>query len=239
MVKNMDDNYFLYYLVPFEILVDTDIGVIKVMRDMFREDPRFDFTRLLIGDGYMDDDTLKFLLSYRLNKNPLYLITDEHRMTKKDIDAKYTEILNKYYPQVLGLSDNTLIYRMFDASKIHDASPVKITVLCRNEMQIKHLHSLKFKCDTILINDDKDLASIDLNRYQYIYVKDLESLMDFGVIDSKTIYVANYRFNMKFAEDEETGVSISVLNPEFIIDIINDNIIKIVDIYPKPDDILL
>ena len=101
----------------------------------------------------------------------------------------------------------------------------------------EYLKELKFKCKTLLIKDNKDLVNIELKGYKYIYIKNAEDLLDFKYMTGKVIYIATYRFNMLIERDRNIDARVEVINPKFILDIVRDNKIMTMDIYPKPDNL--
>ncbi len=228
----MNDNYYMDILIPFDLLVDTDIGVLKVIERDYNDDRYFNIDRIKDNDyNDLDDNTFYFLLTYRNYINPLYLITDEKMLSKEDIDDLYNQLLKEKYIDILQLSKTTAIYNIFHYGMMHNENPFKLTVLCKNELDVEYLKEINFKCKTIIINNKNDLYKLNMNEYEHIYVKNIEDLSYFNKMEMKNIYIANYRFNTKYTENPETKDGMYTLKLEFIFDIIPDNKIKIIDIY--------
>lgn len=237
---NMDDHYYNTILVPFDLIIDTDKGVLRLIDKKYNDKRYFDTTRIKDDIGnFLNEDLFNFLLRYRVYVNPLYLITDEKHMKKEDIDSIYNQIIEEDYEEVLRLSTRTPLHKAFNAGTMHSETPMKITVLCRNKLELEYLRELEFKCDTILIKDNKDLVNIDLKPYKYIYIKNAEDLLDFRYMTGKVIYITTYRFNMLTEYNEEFDIRLEVINPKFIIDIIRDNKIMTIEMYPRPDNLKL
>ena len=56
-------------------------------------------------------------------------------------------------------------------------------------------------------------------------------------MSKKNIYIANYRFNNEFVDDPDTKQIVSILKPEIVVDLVSDNKIKVIDVYPQPEDL--
>ena len=234
----MEETYYNNILVPFDLLMDTDKGVLRVVNKKYNDKRYFNTSRIKDTNGeFLQEDILNFLIKYRIHVNPLYMITDEDHMKKEDIDDIYKQIIDEDYEEVLRLSTRTPLLKAFNAGTLHQDSPLKITVLCRNKMELEYLKELEFKCKTLLIKDNKDLVNIELKDYKYIYIKNAEDLLDFKYMTGKVIYIATYRFNMLIERDRNIDARVEVINPKFILDIVRDNKIMTMDIYPKPDNL--
>lgn len=231
----VNEDYYLNILIPFDLLIDTDIGAVKLITEKYNDKRYFDTSRL----EDISDDIYNFLFVYRTKKNPLFLITRTDLKVGQEciIDNLYNELIEKEYDEVLRHSTTTSLYDIFFAGTYADMNPFKITVLCRNELDVEYIREIDFKCDTVICKDNKDLVNIDIGKYKYIYVKFIEDVMDFRYMDKKVIYVANYRFNKEYQYDKDKDDYLEILKPDIVIDIVNDNIIKIIDVYPYPEDL--
>lgn len=229
------NTYFLDILIPFDLLVDTDIGAVRLVTEKYNDHRYFDTSRL----SNTDEGIYKFLFTYRLRQNPLFLITrvDLKLGQENIIDDIYKELMEKEYVEVLRHSFTTSLYSIFLAGTYSDQNPFRITVICKNELDVQYLKEIKFKCSTVICKDSSEYTNIEIDKYKYIYVKYIENALDFRYMDKKVIYVANYRFNKEFAYDKENNQDIEVLKPNIVIDIMSDNIIKIIDVYPTPGNI--
>lgn len=229
----MDNNYYMDILIPFDLLVDIDIGIVRTSTIKYSDYEYFDFSRL--EDINIQD--YKFLFEYRTYRNPLFMITDidipeEERET---VDNMYKKIIEEDYVDILNRSELTAIHTIIAAGMYSEGGPFRINVICRNDLEVSYTNSLSFKSNIIMCKDKLDICDIDIKNYKYIFIKDIEDLEYYGILKEKVLFIANYRFNKVYMETE-MGEEY-VIEPKFILNLISDNIIKTIDVYPLPDDV--
>lgn len=233
----MDKNYFMYILIPFDLLVDTDIGVVKVAESEYYNSDKY--------DDYLDFDLLtdlnksdyKFLFEYRTNINPLYMIVnrDLPKENYNILDSIYDNIIKEKYVDVLNNSELTGIHRIIASGMYSEGGPFRVTIICKNELEASYVRSFNFKSNIIFCESKEDICDIDMDEYKYIFVKDIKDFEYYGDLKEKVLFIANYRFN-KVYTDTEIGEKY-LIDLKFILNLISDNIIKTIDVYPKPDDV--
>lgn len=229
----MDNNYYMDILIPFDLLVDIDIGIVRTATIKYSDYEYFDFSRL--EDINIQD--YKFLFEYRTYRNPLFMITDidipeEERET---VDNMYKKIIEEDYVDILNRAELTAIHTIIAAGMYSEGGPFRINVICRNDLEVSYTNSLSFKSNIIMCKDKLDICDIDIKNYKYIFIKDIEDLEYYGILKEKVLFIANYRFNKVYMETE-MGEEY-VIEPKFIFNLISDNIIKTIDVYPLPDDV--
>lgn len=229
----MDNNYYMDILIPFDLLVDIDIGIVRTATIKYSDYEYFDFSRL--EDINIQD--YKFLFEYRTYRNPLFMITDidipeEERET---VDNMYKKIIEEDYVDILNRAELTAIHTIIAAGMYSEGGPFRINVICRNDLEVSYTNSLSFKSNIIMCKDKLDICDINIKNYKYIFIKDIEDLEYYGILKEKVLFIANYRFNKVYMETE-MGEEY-VIEPKFILNLISDNIIKTIDVYPLPDDV--
>ena len=70
----VDDHYFLDILIPFDLLVDTDVGIVSLVTEKYNDTRYFNTDRMEV-EGDEDNKIYSFLFQYRNESNPLFLIT--------------------------------------------------------------------------------------------------------------------------------------------------------------------
>ncbi len=234
----MDSNYYMPILIPFDLLIDTDIGVVKVATYKYNDYDYFDFSRL----SGLNEQDYKSLFEYRLCRNPLYMITDIDlpEEERENVDNLYKKILEENYKDVLNYSELTAIHRIIAAGTYSEGGPFRITVICKNDLEVDCVKCLSFKSDIIMCKTKLDICDINMKNYKYIFIKDVEDLEYYGDLIEKVLFIANYRFNKIYINQEyiESGLESNyMIDPKFILNLVSDNIIKTIDVYPQPDDV--
>ena len=83
-------------LIDFNLLVDTDIGLIRFIRNNFQDDRVFKLDIVNKSDRY-----ILSLLYSRENWNPLSIISTEDNI--KDIDKLYKSFFDEYKQDILKI----------------------------------------------------------------------------------------------------------------------------------------
>lgn len=179
--------YTINVLVPFELMIDTDMGLIKLLEFDYNNDEYFYPGILNAGE-----EAQQYLLNTRKNKNPLSIAC------KKDdqelIDDLYNQFMEKEYDQILMLSCNTNLVDLANVLKISADQVIRLTVLCKDIREKKLLEHRKISLFRTLVCN---YEAVDLSKYDTIYVKDAQDLDKFKKsIFRKNIYIANYGFNV-------------------------------------------
>lgn len=211
----------LFPIVPFNLLVDTDVGLIKYISENYN-DPTVFYSGLLSSPV----KPLIYLLYNRTIVNPLSVVSIDKLNPKLDLyydefmDTKYTDIIN-----------NSITNNLFNAVKLwcNSDKAIRPTILCNSELEsitISKLLDSEDSFDTV-IGTYKDITIKDNDPLYFKNYSDL--LQSMGKIVGKNIYIAGYKYN--FIEDKDGKVTL----PESSILLADRNIIKITDIYTIDD----
>lgn len=120
-------------LVDFNIVVDTDLGLINMMK---KEYNNTDFVLSYINN--MKDKVIIDQLLERENKNPLsIIIRDEYR---ESIDDLYKEFLETEYDNILKHSSVTDIMNL--VSTYINTGAVHADIICKNKSEEQLINNL-------------------------------------------------------------------------------------------------
>lgn len=199
-------------LIPFNMVVDTDFGLLCIVMKKYLDDSVFDV-------NFFKGQTIKSLvkkLYFRDEKNPLLLcLRDEY---KDKADDFYNQFMEREYEAILGKSCITEIYRLIELYNAQ--SEIKVTIVCENELEIQLLkkHESLTKANIVLFDEAKKY----LRSHHQFYFKYLEDIKRYTkYLKNRTLYFANYKFNR--LEEE-------LKNP-LVTALINDNRVMAMDIY--------
>lgn len=220
--------YEVQSIVPFELLIDTDMGLYKLIQQEYRS-PMF---RKSILDE-RDMDVMKLILTERGYLNPLKdFFYDEYKSCIQDADSLYQEFMDKRYKDILCLSCATGIFNMVRRTKfINDY--LRFIVLYRKEEEKEYLENRYKKYDFKPCMKKYDtFEEVDLSEYGSVYIKNYRDILKFtkkpNNLVGKNVIYANYKFN---CEGRESNVPLQDVTEQ----IIGTNVIKSIDIYPiKP-----
>lgn len=204
----------LNFLIPFNLIIDTDAGLINLIKDEYNQKSVFDFKKV----GKLEE-----FLIHRKNINPLYgLITPE--IKTEDADQMYKDFMDQRYDDIILKSSVTLLLRtIIMASK---GSIITITILYSDDREKQCMERI-FANSKLIIKYLKKEDKINLENYDGVYLKDFRDIMDYYGVIQKSIYVANYDFNVIF--DENGNMT---LDPNLLLSALPDgNEVKIFNIY--------
>ena len=94
----MSDSIEFNQLIPFNLIFDTDFGLIKLISKEYRADL---FDKSVLDS---DDSVIANLLIARPFENPLCILTEYNSETKKILDDYYLEFMDTRYDDILKLS---------------------------------------------------------------------------------------------------------------------------------------
>lgn len=179
-------------LIPFDMLYDTEMGLIKLIANEYMDPEEFQDGLLFQPDGIN-----KFLLKQRLDKNPL----NDYVLNEEDTEYYYTEFMEKKYNEILKYSPKTGIYSIVEKF-IKQENGISVTIICSSEEEINIINK-DFSDGNIQCISPDDYSEIDLRLYDSIYVKNIDNLFLFEeVLDGKSIYMATYMHNYTFGLEE-------------------------------------
>lgn len=220
-------------IIPFDLLVDTDMGVLKYTQISYPPDFRDLFhSELMKLIGPEHNDFLHYILIHREFANPLTVIYKPEKMIFSNIDDLYEKIMDKA-EMVLKLSTSTAIMEMICKSFFVQDS-LKFDILCKNKQEHDNLverfnsyfETSKVPASIIVGNPD----DIDIDLYGNIYIKDIHDISKYKhPIEGKNIIIANYDFNKE--TNLESGEILELPKMDVIDDYTASNRIQFIDVY--------
>ena len=182
------DSFTIEALVPFNMIIDTDVGLLKLVEYEYHSN--FFYSNLLGNFDY-----LKYMLANRNKRNPLSVIAKEDT-SDEELDDLYNQFINERYESILKLSSNSPLMKMI---KLCEKDPcIHYTVVFQNELEEKVFYERGYKPFSSFIGDFTDKKI--LNNYNSLFVKYIDDL-DQKDIKEKGIYIANLKFNKELKEE--------------------------------------
>jgi hypothetical protein len=181
-------------LIDFNLLVDTDIGLIRFIRNNFQDDRVF---KLDIVNK--SDRAILSLLYSRENWNPLSIISTKDNM--KDIDKLYKSFFDTYKQDILKLSltqrpINKFVELMFANRTSFAINPMIYVVDDLEAFEIRRFFSIDAVTDT---KDKNALRSKDVyyvKDYRFFTTNHIEN-----TIVQKKIYMSPRRYNSIYIQN--------------------------------------
>lgn len=179
--------YITDVLVPFNILIDLDMGLLKLLEFDYDNDLYF-----LQGILHTTEINQQYTMVTRNKVNPLsaLLQVDDDELA----DNLYSQFMEKEYTQILKLSCNTAVRDLSELLNATIDQVVRITILCRSEQDQREVEERHIKSFRTIV--EKDLNKINLSDYQVLFVKNIYDLDKYRNVSGLNIYVPNYGFNI-------------------------------------------
>ena len=184
-------------LVDFNMLFDTDLGVLYYLMDRY---PRSKFFK-----PYLFQDNIfffKYASITRKEVNPICILLNKDY--KSSADNLYKELLDKRWVNVIKFSPRTDILKMIYYG--YKKSGYRIYINCRNEYEKKHIEIVAKNTNWITkINEE------DVSDYGCLYIHDLNELNNMKNVICKTIYVFDYALNYLDFDMENKAINPTVV----------------------------
>ena len=197
-------------LFTSNILLDTDIGVYRLVREKY-DNPKY--FKLNILDVIIE--RYKEVIPRRDTINPLsFIIKDEY---KNRIDNLYNEMMSKDYSRILELSEFTNVEDVLGLFLTRKELDIKI--VCKNLEEKQIFKNRNKKYNIVVFENYKD---IDVEPYDAIYTKYYKDYSKFNKIVAKTLYFANAKYNF---------TNKNIIDPEIYINLDGPNEFKAINLY--------
>lgn len=205
----MDGNNIL---VDFDLVVDTDLGLINMMKKEYNNS---EFVLRYLNS--MKDKIIIDQLLEREEKNPLSIIIKEE--FKDSIDSLYKEFTETEYDNILKYSSVTDIMHLITV--YINTGTVHAVIICKNKSEEQLINNLNIPQLKVIV--EKDKSKIDLSSYDSIFIKDYSDILKFNGVIAKNIFIGNYKFNL---EDDNR---IPLNDISLIVG--KTNLVSIIDVY--------
>ena len=202
-------------LIDFNCYVDTEFGLLSLIKDNYMDDNVFDRELL-------NQDSNKIILSLinRKKSNPLSIIANK-QVSDEDLDDYYKEFMDQEYDKILELSVITELKSLIELSKTEPA--IHVTILCKDQREIDIL-----KDDDTLENAEFILDKLenDYSKYSSFYFKYINENIDKFIYRYKTYYFSKYMINFDDKYDLKESNIVNKI-------IYSGGSIEILDLYNK------
>ena len=202
-------------LIDFECYVDTEVGLIRLINDKYRDGNVFNIDKL--------NDIRQIILSLidRKDINPLSIISKDN-VSEDDLLDYYIEFMTEEYDEILKRSVTTELKTLINLLKSEPS--INVTFLCETEIEEELLRKDRDldRCKILV----KERDEINFSNYFTFIFKYITNYIDTLVLPYKTYYFSRYRVNF----DEQFN-----LNYPDIVDkiIYTGGSIEIIDLYNK------
>ena len=172
-------------LIPFDCFIDIDLGLIMLLKEKYNN-PK------IIYDSILNEKTLFiiYLLLNRSDENPLSIILkDEYRSNQNTLRDQFIE---QEYDEILKLSKPNKILELM--IMMYESNVVDIDILCSNTKEQDYLTKL-FKDRKINSFVNQNLNTVDISKYDSIFIKNYKDIIKYKGLEKKNIYVLDYKFN--------------------------------------------
>ena len=185
-------------LIDFNFIVNTDIGLIRFIRDQFADERAFNLNTLSKSDR-----KILSLLSCRNNWNPLSIISVEDNLS--NIDKLYNSFFRDYKKEIINLSiTKNNIYDFVNTMILAGSGNGFHTKIFVEDDYEKQFISKHFKRVIYINKKDKETIQT-MDPY---YVKDYRFFVEHKFnISGKNIYVYNYPYNIEFFKNQESKLT--------------------------------
>ena len=181
-------------LIDFDLVVNTELGLIRFIRENFQDDRAFNLETL----NKSDREILSLLYS-RKNENPLSVISTEDNLG--DIDKLYKSFFDSYEKEIIEHSNSdATIFKFVQLVLSSGTNFGTMTYFAiRNDLQkeslISHFGPLK------IVSKDEPSSVMGKDIY---YIKDYRFFTDLNLQDKisrKKIYFSPRQYNIDYFEN--------------------------------------
>lgn len=187
-------------IIDFNFIVDTDIGLLRFIRENFRDNRAFNIDIL-----DKSDRELLSLLSTRENLNPLSIISTDENL--KDIDGLYKSFFDNCRIDILNksMSSSSVIRftNLMLVSGTESGTTCFVTIHNKDEKAFILKHFKLNSSDKLLNINDKSTIDI-IQIADPIYAKDYTFFANIDIFpEGKNLYFHKYKYNEKYITDED------------------------------------
>lgn len=228
--------YTIDSIIPFDMLVDTDMGLIKYIQFNFQGDDKY-YPGIMSCVDPSNNEFLKTVLINRKFANPLSAIMKPEKMIVSKPDEMLDSFFRSSYDEILNLSIATAIFDMVCRSLfVHDT--LRYTILCGNKKEedfLRKKFKRRFKTDKIPVNIIiGEPETVETKQFDTIYIKDVHDIDRYftnkPIPNGKNFIIAKYVFNKEFIVEKDEYVEIPLIG--ICNKYTETNKILFIDVYP-------
>lgn len=208
-------NYDNSILIDFNMIIDMDYGLIKLMNDKYSKSK---YVLSFMLD--LPDDILLHTLTIREQRNPIFdFINSKY---ENQSDNLYEQFMDQEIARIYEYAQPTDLLNLVRAYLKTDA--IDVTVFCKNQQEQllinKYLNPSENLHVIVSIIED-----INISKFDSIYIKYYEDFLKFKNLQAKNLYTANCKYNL----EKDKKDPIPLLSVSGIIG--GSNKISLIDLY--------
>lgn len=208
-------------LIPFNCLYDTDFGLLSLIYEEYLDPSIFDIE--WFRKNHIIKDMVNSIYS-RSTSNPLFLCLKDK--DEKLANELYTQFMSEKYEDILNRSMLTGMEDLIFLLKSSGEATPTIVYRNKKEFELMKSNSALSKIQKTTVKD----AIKNMDIYQQFYFKSfqdvyLSELISSDKLNTKTIYIARYPFNMDESNTTDNEI-ITLL-------MMKKNIVLSIDIYDR------
>lgn len=201
-------------LVDFDSLIDTDLGLLRLIKNEYNNPKYLDSDYL----NNVEYNVLVYSLVKRENENPLTLVVKDNYIDS--IEELRNQFFRDDYKKILKQSGETNLVSLI--KQYIYSNQIDVTVLCKNKEEeaiIKNIY------DKIKIIVENNYSNISIDKYDCLFFKRAKDLLKLKNVKVKNIYICNYNFNLQKNSDKLIDLEgLEEVNEIYIIDAYDTNI---------------
>lgn len=187
-------------LIDFDMIVDSELGLIRFIRDNFQDPRAFDLDVL----NRSDSEILSLLYS-RTNINPLSIISTKENMG--DIDKLYKSFNETYRKEILKKSIAEGRFLKFIQMMITTGHTIGVScsICIKDDLEKREITSRFGNVNTISKSDKVSICNKDA-----FYVRDYSFFTELGIAEKlklKKIYMPPTTYNSEYFENTKNGLT--------------------------------
>lgn len=181
-------------LIDFDFIVNTEVGLIRFIREFFQDDDVFDLNVL----NKSDSEILSLLYS-RTHYNPLSIIMKKINKSDEDhekyMDMVYNGYFYEYKKEIITASTSS--NKILDFVRLMISSQSTNTYLSvKDDIEESSLRSYFNKSKIVNLSDKSFIKSFDA-----YYAKDYKFFIDNNIrLKGKSVYITNKKYNIIYLQ---------------------------------------
>ena len=215
----MEYLYTIKVLLPFELIYDIDVGLVKFIRNNYQDS---DIFKDYLFD--MDDDEIVGNLTTRMYENPLYGLSKDE-IDHSEIDELYDDFIKTKYKEIIELSPETYLASVFEVCS--KTKGMNYSIYYKSELEGEKLKENGFSNENLIDCTESPMNLRKMKEFDIIYAKYPKDIPK--KIEGKNLYFADYPYNYLYFEMKDGKITPAV-RPEFI-ELSKNNVIKFTGIY--------
>lgn len=196
MNASVNNGKTIHAIIDFDFIINTDIGVIRFIRDKYSTNKELDQEILNKRDRY-----LLSLLYTRKNINPLSIIVKDG--SPLNIDNLYKGLLNQWNESILkySLVDESTLTFIRTLAELNAGSGVAYKVSVKSDIEERIISKLVEKVNV------KRIFTQDILEADTLYFRDYSFLERYNVdpikVKHKTLYTTSRLYNINYFNEHE------------------------------------